>query len=86
MRVTLPATMLLSLPWLGAAALAQTSPESSSAADATLVIGEPVVVRGRAVGPFQTRDVMTSVDVLPGTRIESENVANAWELWARSRA
>lgn len=80
MRLTAPATILPALLVAAGNAPAQTSTSPSPADDATLVIGEPVVVRGRAVGPFQTRDVMSSVDVLPGTRIRSENVANAWEL------
>lgn len=46
-----------------------------------LVLGEPVLVRGRATGAFSGPDVTTSVDILGGSRTRSENVNNSWELF-----
>ncbi|MFO1318047.1 MAG: TonB-dependent receptor [Burkholderiales bacterium] len=69
---------------LGATALpgqADTVGRGQVADTPALVVGEPVLVRGRAGGAFTGPDVTTSVDILSGSRTRSENVNNSWELF-----
>lgn len=61
---------------------------SASAADAApgdstvLTLGQ-VVVSGSAGGPLEAKRLLTSVDVLPTERIESQVVNNNWELFGQ---
>ncbi len=60
---------------------ADTSAAGTTATGPALVVGQPVVVRGNATGVLSARDVLTSVDVLSGSVVARENVANSWELF-----
>jgi iron complex outermembrane receptor protein len=53
-----------------------------SATDTALTLGQ-VVVSGSAGGPLEARRVLTSVDILPTERIESQVVNNNWELFGQ---
>ena len=55
----------------------------ASPADSTaLTLGE-VLVSGTAGGPLEARRVLSSVDILPTARIESQVVSNNWELFGQ---
>jgi iron complex outermembrane recepter protein len=59
------------------------SREAASPADSTaLTLGE-VLVSGAAGGPLEARRVLSSVDILPTARIESQVVSNNWELFGQ---
>jgi iron complex outermembrane receptor protein len=61
---------------LGASAFAR-----ASDGDTALTLGQ-VVVSGTAAGRWRRR-VLTSVDILPTERIESQVVNNNWELFGQ---
>ncbi len=60
-------------------ALAQPAAPS---ADTALTLGQ-VVVSSSASGPLEARRLLTSVDILPGERIESQVAQNNWELFGQ---
>ena len=62
---------------LGASAFAR-----ASDGDTALTLGQ-VVVSATAGGPLEARRVLTSVDILPTERIESQVVNNNWELFGQ---
>lgn len=47
--------------------------------DSTIVVGD-VVVRAQATGGLNTRNILTSVDVLAGEKLQDKSVASTWEL------
>ena len=55
---------------------------SSNTADSALVLGE-IDVSAFKEGPLSTYSIFSSVDVLGGDQIESENVLNSWQLFDR---
>ncbi len=68
----------LSLP-LAALAAGPTPP--SIAPDATsLTLGE-VRVTAPALGPLSSRQVLTSVDIVPGSQVQARQVDQSWELF-----
>ncbi len=52
---------------------------AASAADPVIVLGEVPVKSGRG-GPLLTNNVLTSVDIMGGDKVEDKNVMNSWEL------
>ncbi|WP_437675699.1 TonB-dependent receptor [Sorangium sp. So ce131] len=58
------------------------APEAASL-DASLTLGEEVVVIGHRVGPLDSADVLTSVDILGGEQIQSQSTAEPLELLRR---
>ena len=71
-----PVALALALA-LGASAFAR-----ASDGDTALTLGQ-VVVSATAGGPLEARRVLTSVDILPTERIESQVVNNNWELFGQ---
>lgn len=73
-----PTSIALALACCGQA-FAQTAADP---ADTTLTLGQ-VLVSGTAEGPLEARRVLSSVDILPTERIESQVVSNNWELFGQ---
>jgi len=73
-----PVALALGLAFAGTA-LAQPAAPS---ADTALTLGQ-VVVSSSASGPLEARRLLTSVDILPGERIESQVAQNNWELFGQ---
>ncbi len=65
-----------------AIALGLSAHAGASDGDTALTLGQ-VVVSGTADGPLEARRVLTSVDILPTERIESQVVSNNWELFGQ---
>jgi len=65
-----------------AVATAQTGAPAGRDADASLTLGD-VVVRDTAPGPLTTRSVLTSVDRMNATTIETQTVLHAWQLFGQ---
>ncbi len=65
-----------------AMALSASAFAGASDGDTALTLGQ-VVVSATAGGPLEARRVLTSVDILPTERIESQVVNNNWELFGQ---
>ena len=70
---------LLAAPALALAAPVQAA-ESASNGDSAVTLGE-VQVRSSAGGALPTKSVLSSVNILGGDMLESQNVQNSWELF-----
>lgn len=67
------------MPLAVAAALNGLSLTTFAAGDAVISLGEvPVYANGK--GPLLTNQILTSVDVMGGDKVEDKNVMNSWEL------
>lgn len=79
-----PLTLALAaaLPLLAPAAQAQAAAGEPAPASTTFELGT-VQVTGRAIGPVNPRQLLTSVDVVAGTEVQNDSVRNTWELFRR---
>ena len=73
-----PVALALGLAFAGTAVAQPATP----GADTALTLGQVVVSSG-ASGPLEARRLLTSVDILPGERIESQVAQNNWELFGQ---
>lgn len=58
---------------------ATNGPAQSQSGDSAITLGK-VEVRGASNGPLLANNVLTSVDVMGGDKVEDKNVMNSWEL------
>lgn len=54
--------------------------DNTASGDPALVLGE-INVRASQIGPLPTKRMLTSVDILGGDLIESQNVSHSWRLF-----
>ncbi|MGK3968493.1 TonB-dependent receptor [Sorangium sp. So ce118] len=79
-----PAPPAAAAPSVGAAAaLALAGAPETAALDASAALGEEVVVIGQRIGPLDSADVLTSVDILGGEEIQNQSTAEPLELLQR---
>ncbi|XXT19395.1 TonB-dependent receptor [Sorangium sp. So ce429] len=79
-----PAAAADAAPSAGAAAaLAPAGAPETAVLDASIALGEEVVVVGQRIGPLDSADVLTSVDILGGEEIQDRSTAEPLELLQR---
>lgn len=66
----------------GASASAQEGPAARPDGDSTFTLGT-VTVRAKPNGPLATRSVLSSVDLLGASMVETQSVDSTWELFGR---
>lgn len=64
---------------LAVSAAFATASQGAPSGESTITLGE-VTVRTAQGGPLLTRNILTSVDVIAGDKIEDKQVMNSWEL------
>ncbi|MBL8428722.1 MAG: TonB-dependent receptor [Dechloromonas sp.] len=64
---------------LAVSAAFATASQGAPSGESTITLGE-VTVRTAQGGPLLTRNILTSVDVMAGDKIEDKQVMNSWEL------
>ncbi|WP_438006812.1 TonB-dependent receptor [Sorangium sp. So ce321] len=67
----------------GTAAPPPSGAPGAAAPDAAAMLGEEVVVIGQRIGPLDSADVVTSVDVLGGEELQNQSTAEPLELLRR---
>lgn len=64
---------------LAVSAAFATASQGAPSGESTITLGE-VTVRTAQGGPLLTRNILTSVDVIAGDKVEDKQVMNSWEL------
>lgn len=64
---------------LAVSAAFATAAQGTPSGESTITLGE-VTVRTAQGGPLLTRNILTSVDVIAGDKVEDKQVMNSWEL------
>jgi len=64
---------------LAVSAAFATAAQGAPSGESTITLGE-VTVRTAQGGPLLTRNILTSVDVISGDKVEDKQVMNSWEL------
>ncbi|WP_371868131.1 TonB-dependent receptor [Pseudoduganella rivuli] len=80
----LPANAVVAAALIGATCCGPVSAQTDAPGDAALAVGTIIEIPGQRTGQLSTRNVLSSVDMIGADLLHSQQVRNAWELFARA--